>query len=318
MRKSLTSRFTFLVAVGLLLAACGTGGEKSAGQIDDPGPVEAEKSPETKAGELYIKATDSLDAGEYEEAARLYEELERQYPYSEWATKSQLMAAYAVYLNLDYSRAIAALDRFIELHPGHQDVDYAFYLKALSHYEQISGVKRDQSRTREALEALNVVIRRFPNSKYARDARFKRDLALNHLAGKEMEIGRYYLKRNQVNAAINRFKNVIENYQTTTHVPEALHRLVEAYRIIGLNHEARKVAAVLGYNYPGSKWYEYSYRLFDEQKLEEMINRKSWVDTTIETLFAGEEDDARDKVNDASSGQTTPASGESAAADKES
>lgn len=272
-----------LVAIGL--AACGSDdGDKPETEIAKQVKQEQE-NPGAAADKLYKEATEALEADKYEEAARLYEELERQYPYFHLAAQSQLMAAFAIYSIPDYNRAIMALDRFIELHPGHEDVDYAHYLKALSHYEQISGVKLDQSRTRAALEGLNKVIRRFPNSEYARDARFKRDLTLNHLAGKEMEVGRFYLRRKQVHAAINRFKNVVENYQTTTHVPEALHRLVESYRMLGLEEEAKRVAAVLGYNYPGSKWYEYSYRLFDEGELKRLTKNKSWMASTLESLF---------------------------------
>lgn len=286
-RHSLIYYFCLFFIVSSGLTACGSDTDKKL-DSEIKNRVQQEKAnPGAAADKLYNQATDALDAEDYEEAARLYEELERQYPYSRWATQAQLMAAYAVYADMQYERALAALDRFIELHPGHKDVDYAHYLKALSHYEQITDVKRDQSRTRAALAALNTIIRRFPESEYARDALYKRDLTLNHLAGKEMEIGRYYLRRNKVNAAINRFKNVVENYQTTTHVPEALHRLVEAYLILGLENQARRVAAVLGYNYPGSRWYQYSYRFFDEGELETLISRESWMEKTIDAILPG-------------------------------
>jgi outer membrane protein assembly factor BamD len=161
----------------------------------------------------------------------------------------------------DYSGAIVAADRFIQLHPGNRDVAYAYYLKAISYYVQIVDVGRDQKTTELALKALDDVIRRFPDTRYARDAKLKLAFTRDHLAGKEMEIGRYYLKRGQYLAAINRFKRVIDNYQTTTHVPEALERLVECDLALGLNNEAKRNAAVLGYNYPGSEWYGDAYAM---------------------------------------------------------
>jgi outer membrane protein assembly factor BamD len=171
------------------------------------------------------------------------------------------MSAYAQYEAGNYGEAIIAADRFIQLHPGHRDIAYAYYLKAISYYVQIVDIGRDQKTTELALKALDDVIRRFPDSKYARDAKLKLDFTRDHLAGKEMEIGRYYLKRGQYLAAMNRFKRVIDNYQTTTHVPEALERLVECDLALGLNDEAQANAAVLGHNYPGSEWYVDAYSL---------------------------------------------------------
>lgn len=216
---------------------------------------------ERPVDQLYNQAVNSLEAGEYRTAAQQFDEVERQHPYSVWATKAQLMAGYAHYEDNKYDDAILALDRFIQLHPGNRDVAYALYLKALSYYEQISDVARDQQITQKALQALEDVVRRFPNTRFARDARLKVDLTRDHLAGKEMSIGRYYLRRREYLAAINRFRKVVDEYQTTTHVPEALHRLVECYTAIGLTAEAKKAAAVLGYNYPGSEWYLDSYAL---------------------------------------------------------
>jgi len=232
----------------MLLAACAT---------DEPEYVER------PVEELYNEAVDSVDAGEYEAAADLFLEVERQHPYSVWATKAQLMSAFSYYSDGQYDDAILAVDRFIQLHPGNRDVAYAYYLKALSYYEQITDVGRDQRNTEQALLALNEVIRRFPDSGYARDSRLKLDLTRDHLAGKEMEVGRYYLNRSNYLAAINRFKTVIEYYQTTTHVPEALHRLSEAYTALGIEPEAQANAAVLGHNFPGSDWYIDSYELVE-------------------------------------------------------
>ena len=217
---------------------------------------------ERQADDLYNSAMDSLETKKYEEAARLFDEVERQHPYSVWATKGQLMAAYSLYQSNQYDEAIVALDRFIQLHPSNKDTSYALYLKALSYYEQISDVARDQRMTELAMKTLNELVTRYPSSKYARDAKIKIVLTHGHLAGKEMSVGRYYLQQGNYLAAINRFKSVIDNYQTTTHVPEALHRLTEAYLAIGVEEEARKTAAVLGHNYPGSGWYVDTYALF--------------------------------------------------------
>jgi len=213
--------------------------------------------------ELYNDALDQLENGDPRQAGLAFEEVERQHPYSQWAIRAQLMSAYAFYQADQYDEAIAAARRFIDLHPGHKDVAYAYYLIGVSDYEQISDVGRDQKMTEQALEAFEELMRRFPNSRYARDAALKADLARDHLAGKEMEIGRYYLRRGKYVAAINRFRNVIERYQSTTHVPEALHRLTEAYLSLGVADEARRTAAVLGYNFPSSPWYEDSYRVIN-------------------------------------------------------
>ncbi len=216
---------------------------------------------ERTVGELYNNAMDELNAGAYDEAANLFDEVERQHPYSVWASKAQLMAGYAHYSANRYGQAIDTLDRFIQLHPGNRDIAYAHYLKALSYYEQISDIKRDQRNTRRARAALEEVVRRFPDSEYARDARLKLDLTVDHLAGKEMEVGRYYMRNGEYLAAINRFRIVVEEYDTTSHTPEALHRLVESYLTLGVNEEAKRAAAVLGYNYPDSEWYRDSYSL---------------------------------------------------------
>lgn len=229
------------------LAACG-GGNKD---------VYVEKP----VDDLYNKAMDEIIEDRYATAAKTFQEVESQHPYSVWATKSQLMAAYALYEAGNYGEAIIAAERFIQLHPGHRDVAYAYYLKAISYYVQIVDVGRDQKTTELALKALDDVVRRFPDSKYARDAKLKLDFTRDHLAGKEMEIGRYYLNRGQYLAALNRFKRVIDEYQTTTHVPEALERLVECDLALGLTDEAERNAAVLGHNYPGNEWYADAYSL---------------------------------------------------------
>jgi len=223
--------------------------------------TEKEKYVERPVHEIYNSAVDALEKDDLATAAKGFDEVERQHPYSVWATKAQLMAAFAYYQASKYDEAVIALDRFIQLHPGNRDVPYAYYLRALSYYEQISDVSRDQLATERALQALREITRRFPQSSYARDALLKIDLTQDHLAGKEMQIGRYYLRRNELVAAINRFRRVVDDYQTTSHVPEALHRLAEAYSALGMKEEASKAAAVLGHNYPGSEWYVDSYTL---------------------------------------------------------
>jgi len=218
---------------------------------------------ERPAEELYAEGQDLLNDQSYRSAAKAFEEVERQHPYSQWAVRGRLMSAYAYYEGEMYIEAQAALQSFIDLHPGHKDVPYAYYLLARSYYDQISDVGRDQEMTREALAAFEELMRRFPDSDYARDATLKADLARDHLAGKEMEIGRYYQNRQQYVAAINRFQNVVDTYQTTTHVPEALHRLTESYLALGVIDEAKASAAVLGHNYPESDWYTRSFSLIE-------------------------------------------------------
>lgn len=215
---------------------------------------------------MYNNAMDKLQDKKYKKAIEGFEELEGTYPYSKWAIKAKIMSAYTSFKNEEYTDAIITLDKFIGLHPGNKDIEYAYYLKAICYYEQISDTKREQSYTVLAVDALKEVIARFPNSNYARDAQGKLDLAMDNLAGKEVEVGRFYLKNKKYIAAINRFKEVIEKYQTTSYTPEALHRLVEANTALGLKDQAYKYASVLGYNYPGSKWYEYSYKLIEGKK----------------------------------------------------
>lgn len=211
--------------------------------------------------QIYEEASKAMDEKEYKKAAKLFDEVERQHPYSQWATRAQLMAAFAHYQSLKFDDAILSLDRYIQLHPGGDQVAYAYYLKGLCYYEQITDVGRDQKVTNQALEILREVVRRFPESEYARDAKLKIDLTVDHLAGKEMEIGRFYLKQQNYMAAINRFRKVVDDFQTTSHTAEALHRLIEAYLSVGLTNEARQTAAVLGHNFPGSPWYVDSYDL---------------------------------------------------------
>ena len=215
-------------------------------------------------GTLYSAAKDRLDKGAYKQAAALFDEVERQHPYSPWARRAQLMSAFSYYIARDYNKAIANAQRFLSIHPGNKDAPYAYYLIALSYYEQISDVNRDQKITEQAQTALREVNRRFPQSEYAADARLKLDLVADHLAGKEMEIGRHYQRMGLWLAADMRFRNVVEKFQTTSHTPEALYRLTESSLALGVPAEAVKYAAVLGANYPGSEWYERAFKLVNK------------------------------------------------------
>lgn len=213
---------------------------------------------------LYNAAKYRLDRGQYVLAGALFDEVERQHPYSPWARRAMVMSAFSYYAARDYTKSIQTARRFLAIHPGNKDAPYAYYLIGLGYYEQIRDVTRDQKITEQARDALGELVRRYPDTRYAADARLKLDLVSDHLAGKEMEIGRFYERRGQWLAATLRFRNVIDNYQTTTHAPEALHRLVESYLALGLPDEAQKAAAVLGVNYPGSEWYKRAFDLMRE------------------------------------------------------
>ena len=210
---------------------------------------------------LYALGKKRLDQKSYLEAAKTFDEVERQHPYSVWARRAQLMSAFSYYMAQSYPDTISSAQRFLTIHPGNKDAPYANYLVAMSYYQQIEDVNRDQGITQQAADAFNELIRRYPESRYAADARLKLDLINDHLAGKEMEVGRFYQRQGNWLAATIRFRTVIDKYQTTTHTPEALERLVESYLALGIPEEARKAAAVLGKNYPGSEWYHRSYRL---------------------------------------------------------
>ncbi|PCI55920.1 MAG: outer membrane protein assembly factor BamD [Alphaproteobacteria bacterium] len=268
LRKPLLSAFVICA-----LTACSGSGKKEVSV--EPASVET----------LYEQAKTAMDDENYIKATKYFEEVERQHPYSQWSTRAQLMGAYSSYLDQRYDDAVISLERYIQLHPGAGDVDYVYYLKALCFYEQISDVRRDQEMTIQAVKALNALINLFPNSQYTRDAMLKRDLTFDHLAGKEMDVGRYYLNRGHVNASINRFRSVVVNFQTTSHVAEALHRLVEAYMTLGLRGEALHVAAVLGHNYPGSKWYERSYALLDDAQRQQIIDDRGIIERTFDSLL---------------------------------
>ena len=263
--KTIFSLFNFLmILIFLIVFSC------SSKKIEEIEYVERE------VDEIYNSAIDLMNNERFISAAEEFNEVERQHPYSIWATRAQIMSAYVKYKVQDYDMAIGAAQRYIDLHPGADDVDYAYYLIALCYYERINDVKRDQSYTVQALNSFKNLNNRFPNSRYIRDANLKIDLINDHLAGKEMDVGRTYLKLNNYIAAINRFKNVVDLYSKTSHVPEALARLTELYLYLGIYDQAKIYAAVLGHNYNNNKWYKYSYELFVnlKNKKEGIIEEK--------------------------------------------
>jgi outer membrane protein assembly factor BamD len=233
--------------------------------------------------QIYNDAWTQIKGKDWEKAAKQFDEVERQHPYSVWARRAMLMSAFCYYQANKYTDAISAADQYIELHPGSHEVAYAFYLKAMSLYEQITDTGRDQTDTEQALTALQDVVQRFPDTEYARDASLKVDLTLDHLAGKEMEVGRYYLVRHDFIGAINRFRAVVERYPRTSQIAEALERLTEAYYSVGIYDEAKTAAAVLGANYPGSPWYQDAYDLLVSHNMKPEMHKGSWIERAFES-----------------------------------
>jgi outer membrane protein assembly factor BamD len=244
-------------APAALLAVLLLGGCSWFGGSSTPAPTADAKAPPVEV--LYNRGVDAMQQKQYNTAVQQFELVEQNYPYSSWAANAQLMTGYAQYLQNKYTESLGSLERYIQLHPNGRDIAYAYYLRALNYYEQIADVQRDQTATLKAMAALQEVVNRFPDSAYARDARLKIDLCRDHLAGYEMMIGRYYEQHHLYAAAIGRFQRVVNDYQTTNHVPEALHRLTEIYLLLGMTNEAKRTASVLGYNYPGSRWYDDSW-----------------------------------------------------------
>ena len=268
-------RALFVVFVaGVSLAGCDTLNSLTGRTTDDAKEPEYIERP---VDQIYGDAWKKINSADWVGAAKQFDEVERQHPYSIWARRAMLMSAYCYYHANHYDDAISTADQYIALHPGSKEVAYAFYLKAVSLYEQIVDVGRDQSSTEGALTALQDVIQRFPNSEYARDATLKIDLTLDHLAGKEMAVGRYYLYKGDYIGAINRFRTVVEQYQKTSQIAEALERLTEAYYALGVFNEAKTAAAVLGANYPGSPWYKDAYDLLQGRHLKPEIDQGSWM-----------------------------------------
>ena len=296
------ARLTLVLAVAFGLPGCGSTlmngiwGESSS-TSGDSGAASAQASmgnsiaPDLgSAGDgdavaqLYNSGLDRLKSGEYTSAVKKFSDVERQYPYSSWATKAIIMQAYANYQAGSFDDTINAANRFITLHPGHRDAPYAYYLIALSDYNRINDTKRDQTQTQKALDDLQEVARRFPGTPYADDVERKILAAKDHLAGKEMDVGRYYYNRGAYLAGINRFKRVVTDYQNTAQAPEALYRLTEGYMALGVDSEARTAAAVLGHNYPNSQWYKDAYSLVSTGGQQPVENQQSWISKAFKAI----------------------------------
>ncbi len=260
-----------------LLAGCDTFNTAT------PGPLNA-----YPADDIFQRGEFELDRGRSGEAAFFFGEIERLYPYSELAKRALIMQAYAYHSSRDYPNSRAAAQRYLDFYPAEEDAAYAQYLLALSYYDQIDEIGRDQGLTFQALQSLRDVIEIYPQSEYARSAILKFDLAFDHLAAKEMEIGRYYLRRNHFSAAANRFRVVVEDFQTTSHTPEALHRLVESYLSLGLVEEAQSAGAILGHNFQGTEWYEDSFTLLTGQGLEPRSIGDNWLAAIYRQVVRGE------------------------------
>ena len=269
----MTAKPLIPVMFAVALAACGGGDEIA---LED-------RAPET----IYQEAELQLASGDPDDAAALFAEVERLYPYSEWAKRALIMQAFAFHEDRDYEAARDAAQRFIDFYPADEEAAYAQYLLALSYYDQIDQVGRDQGLTFQALQALRTVVERYPDSPYARSSMLKFDLAFDHLAAKEMEIGRYYLKRGHYTSAINRFRAVVEDYQTTTHTPEALLRLVEGYLSLGLTDEARTAGAILGHNFQSSPFYDDAYRTLTGRGLTVAAAGSSWLRSIYDRTIRG-------------------------------
>ncbi|MGN1287780.1 MAG: outer membrane protein assembly factor BamD [Bradyrhizobium sp.] len=282
-RAARTLRFAAgLIVLALPLSGCGTGAlwdkfmSKDDTFVDEP------------ADKLYNEGLYMMnEKKDLKAASKKFEEVDRQHPYSDWARKSLLMSAYSYYQAGDYDSCIGSATRYVTLHPGSPDAAYAQYLIAASHFDQIPDISRDQGRTEKAIAALEEVVRKYPTSEYATQAKNKIQAARDQLAGKEMAVGRYYIEKRDFTAAINRFKTVVTQYQTTRHVEEALYRLTEAYMAIGIVGEAQTAAAVLGHNFPDSRWYKDAYNLVKSGGLEPSENQGSWISRTFKKIGLG-------------------------------
>lgn len=278
------SRLAIVLAMTLVVAACGGNGRPTTGGFFNQQEIPLETF---TAQQIFERGEFELERNNLSEAAFYFSEIERLYPYSDWARRALIMQAFAYHSDRDYPNSRSSSQRFIDFYPDDDDAAYAQYLLALSYYDQIDEIGRDQGLTFQALQSLREVIERYPDSEYAKAAILKFDLAFDHLAAKEMEIGRFYLKRDNFTAAINRFRVVVEDFQTTSHTPEALHRLVEAYLSLGLADEAQTAGAILGYNYQSTEWYEDSYKLLTGQGLEPRLSGNNWLSQIYRQMIKG-------------------------------
>ncbi|MFT5868962.1 MAG: outer membrane protein assembly factor BamD [Paracoccaceae bacterium] len=270
-------KITTVLGLILIVAACGRGRDNGEEPLES---LDAEA--------IFRQAEFELEAGSPDDAAVLFNEVERLHPYSEWAKRALIMSAFSYHADEDYDNARIAAQRYIDFYPADEDAAYAQYLLALSYYDQIDQVGRDQGLTFQALQSLRTVIERYPDSEYASSAILKFDLAFDHLAAKEMEIGRYYLSRQHYTAAVNRFRVVVEEFQTTTHTAEALHRLVETYLSLGLTDEAQTAGAILGHNFQSSPFYDDTYRLLTGQDLNPEASGEGWLRDVLRQTLRGE------------------------------
>ena len=282
--KGVNSRVRILSVLAVTAVLSGCGGGIFGGPAADRDTSLEQFTPE----QIFERGEYELNRSRFSDSVFYFSEVERLYPYSNWAKRSLIMQAFVNHKSQEYQNSRAAAQRFLDFYPTDEDAPYAAYLLALSYYDQIDDVGRDQALTFEALQSLRAVIERYPDSPYADSAKLKFDLAFDHLAGKEMEVGRYYLKRGHYTASINRFRAVVEDFQTTTHTPEALHRLVESYLALGLTDEAQTAGAVLGFNYQSSEWYEDSFRLLTGQGLAPEVRGNNWLATVYRQMVRGD------------------------------
>lgn len=279
------------MARGLVVAvALGASGGLLAGCQGDPDiDITSYVAQSDPPDVLYNQGLANLKAGKFTEAGRKFEAVDKEHPYSEYARKAILMSTFVKYRQGDYQEAINSGNRYLNLYPGDDDAAYAEYLVGLSYYRQIPDITRDQTASRRTVEAMNELVNRYPDSQYVEDAKAKIRFARDQLAGKEMQVGRYYLERKEYLAAVNRFRNVVETYANTRHVEEALARLVECYYGLGLMSEAQTAAAVLGHNFPDSQWYKDSYSLLKSKGLEPRENKGSWLSQAGSAILGGGE-----------------------------
>ncbi len=277
-------RFAGAILLAATLTACGNAG----GLFGRTGADRTQNLEGFTPEQIYTRGEYELSQNRSDDAAWYFSEVERLYPYSDWAKRALIMQAFSFHSDKNYAESRAAAQRYIDFYPTDEDAAYAQYLLALSYYDQIDEVGRDQGLTFQALQALRTVIEVYPDSEYTTSAVLKFDLAFDHLAGKEMEIGRYYLRQDHYSAAINRFRVVVEDFQTTSHTAEALHRLVEAYLSLGLYDEAQSAGAILGYNYQSTEWYEASYTLLTSRGLDLKSRGNNWLATIYRQTVKGE------------------------------
>ena len=270
--------FLIFALISLLFSSC------SDGQNNIGISVSEDKAAE----EIFNSGERELIRRRYNDAAEKFKEVERLYPYSDWAKRALIMQVYTFHKGKEYENVVSAANRFIEFHPKDKDIPYAYYLIGLSYYDQVLAIGRDQKLTQEALKIFKLIIKEYPDSEYASSSQIKFDFLKNQLASKEMEVGRYYLKRSHYVSAINRFRGVIEDFSTTSQVPEALHRLVEAYLSLGLTDEAQTAGAILGYNYKSNEWYERSFELLRSKGLKPKSLGISWLSQIYRQVVKGQ------------------------------